>query len=414
MNTNNPTIQTHELPTRKRKIDIHTAIFIYWAILVIWQNIGEYTSRTSIDLVIKTGLILWLVFWYFYRVHNTTVNSTNLLFYILFVIIQMITFITEPKLDFNILISYIFPSLFIFLSFVYSHKYKITKRQYLNFLNCVIIIVAYASLYAVFFKTDQFLSVFLLTSSYGNELTSFFFSNHEYGMYLVGGIIACIVCLESKKKESFSKKLIYWLCLVLFSVNLILTFSRTSLLGLAGFILVYVFFMGRSTTKKIIILCMLAIAFALLLSEELRNFTLTIVLKNNYLTDRVGLYDSAMNFFKEGTSWQKIFGWGIYKTNYLFARYTSHGSAHNAYMQVLLNYGIIGLAFMICFMLNRFLSAIKLMKKDKFSGVLCLALMLTCTLLMTTNTAIIFNSPIDSFFLTAFTIVIPKYLENTQ
>lgn len=81
-------------------------------------------------------------------------------------------------------------------------------------------------------------------------------------------------------------------------------------------------------------------------------------------------------------------------------------------LQVLIYYGVVGLAFMIGFIVCRLISSTKLMKASRFLGALNVALTVTCALLMLTNTAIVFNSPIDSFFLTAFTIVIPKYIEN--
>lgn len=148
------------------------------------------------------------------------------------------------------------------------------------------------------------------------------------------------------------------------------------------------------------------------LSKDVREFFFKIVLKDNNLAGRDELYELAIQYFNNADVWEQLFGRGITETRDYFTISTTHGSVHNAYLQVLLYYGVIGLIFMLCFILCRFFAAIKLIKKDKFLGVLNLGLTLTGVLLMTTNTSIIFNSPIDSFFLTSFFMVIPKYTEN--
>lgn len=391
---------------------IHILLLLYWAILVIWQNIGEYTARSNADVVVKIFLLAMLVVGYFLGVKRHKNNGVAAFLLIVFAVSQFITFSAEKSGGLSLYVAYVFPVLFLFLSFVYGNKHTVSNNQYVTFLHGIIAIVAYAAVYAIIFKKEQFLSAFSITSAYGNELSSFFISSHEYGMYLVGGIISCVVCLELKKKEALSKKIVYYLCLVLFIPNLILTFSRTSMLGLIGFFFLFLLLFGKSKTKNIFVLLAFAFAFALLASEEVRNFFLNIVLKNNNMAGRDELYELSVYYFKSGTVLQRLFGRGITESRAYFEFYTSHGSIHNAYLQVLIYYGVVGLAFMIGFVVSRLVAAIKLIKVSRFVGALSVALIITCILLMLTNTAIIFNSPIDSFFLTVFMVIMPKYLEN--
>ena len=391
---------------------LHIAIFIYWAVLVIWQNIGEYNARSSIDTFIKIGLLAWLAFWYFYSMKNAKMNVVRLSLFMFFVISQLLTLFFEKSLGFSTLVSYIFPSMLLFLSFVYGSNYKISRKQYKNFLNCVIILVAYAAIYAILFKTSQFTSALSISSAYGNELSSFFVSNHEYGMYLVGGIVACIVCLEFVREVSFIKKIPYLLALILFIPNLVLTFSRTAMLALSVFILLYVMLQRKSKQKIIIIALLLLTVIVFATSGGLREFVLKIVLKENNDAGRGELYALAIRYFNDGTLWQQLFGRGIETSREYFVNSTDHGSIHNAYLQVLVYYGAVGFLFMIGFIFSRFVAAVKLINKDCFIGVLSLGLVALCTTLMFTNTTILFNSPVDSFFLTSFTIILPKYFAN--
>ena len=396
----------------KRKRFLPFALFIYWVVLVLWQNMGDYTAKSSADVVLKTCLLIWLIFWYIFWIPTARFSYKGVLLFIIFLFSQLITFCFETGSGLSVLVTYIFPSLFLFFSLVYGNGYKIDTAQYIIFLHCVIIVAAYSALYALIFKTEQFLSAFSISSAYGNELTSFFVSNHEYGMYMIGGIISCILCLELRRKEIFLKKITYVLCLILFIPNLILTFSRTSMLAMVIFLFLYFSFAGKVKGRWIFVISVMAIVIAWLSIEPARKFIYEIILKENNMAGRDDLYALAIRYFKEGTIWQRLFGRGISAPRAYFEMMLDHGSVHNGYLQVLLYYGIIGLGFMVYFLIHRFISVIKIIRKDRFVGVVCLGLVVVCISLMFTNTSIIFNSPIDSFFLTMFTIIVPKYLGN--
>ena len=399
--------------THKKKSYLHISIFLYWAILVVWQNIGEYTARTTIDTMLKTGLLGFLTISYIIYVgKNQKIKPLNLALFTVFMLTQLITLFFEPSLELSTVVAYVFPLLFLFLSCVYGDGYKINKKQYVAFLNCVIAVAAYTAIYAIFFESEHFTDAFSISSAYGNELTSFFISNHEYGMYLLAGIISSIVCLEFKKDKPLNKKIIYILCILLFVPNLILTYSRTSILAMVGFLVMYVLFRGKSQIKAGLIFMIIAMIFSYAIWEPFREFILKIVLKDNDLAGRDNLYQLAIDFYKESDFLHQIFGSGMQVAKRFFSDETSHGSVHNGYLQVLVYYGAVGLIFMVSFILNRINASIKLVKKDRFVGTLVLGLAISCALLMFTNTTVLFNSPIDSFFLTSFFIVIPKYLEN--
>ena len=402
-------------PTAEKKVGdrfIHIAIFIYWALLVVWQNIGETATGSTIDTALKMVLLVFLTASYFICVRNPQINIIRLILLVAFVLTQVVTLFFEPNLGLRIIVSYVFPALFLFLSFVYGNNVKITKKQYVVFLNCVIAVVAYSALYAIIFMPEQFLGAFSISNAYGNELSSFFVSNHEYGMYLFAGIAACIFCLDIKKDKPFYHKIIYIVCLVLFLPNIVLTFSRTSMLATAIFLVVYVLFIGKSRMKILLLIVAFVALAAFAFSSTIRDFVLNIVLKENNMAGREDLFNLAIEYFNEADLLGQIFGRGIEESRAYFVAHTDHGSVHNAYLQVLTYYGVAGLLFMIGFMASRFVAAFKLVKKDRFIGVFSIGLLIACALMMVSNTSVIFNSPIDSFFITAFAIVIPKYLEN--
>ena len=74
--------------------------------------------------------------------------------------------------------------------------------------------------------------------------------------------------------------------------------------------------------------------------------------------------------------------------------------------------GAVGLLFLLSFLTSQIWESICFIKRDRFLGSVSLGLVLMAMLMMFTNTPIVFTSPIDSYFLTIFMFVVPKYVRN--
>lgn len=384
-------------------------LFAYWAVLVVWQNVGYAQTRGAVDLIVKIVLLGCFVSFFLF---NTKTINKNLIYVLLFSVALLITLFSEPKITSDVIISYVFPIIFLLMIYCFGNNHQINMRQLICFCDSVIIVVLYSAVYALIFCRDQFMSAFSINNAYGNELSSFFVSSHEYGMYLVYAITACIFCLVFKKNEKFIKKLPYIVCIAVFVPNLILTFSRTAMLGAALIIVVYILF---SKNRKLVIgfISLVCIAvIAVVFSPMLQDFIFKILLKGNNLAGRDELFDLAIRYYNDGTLTDKLFGRGIITSRDFFEVATDHGSVHNAYLQVLIYYGAVGLICMIAFLFVQFIACIKEIKRDRFIGVMSLGMLSAAMAMMFTNTAMIFNSPIDSYFLTLFAVVIPKYVRN--
>lgn len=393
------------------KNNVHIVFLIYWGVLVAWQNFSVVTNRSGLDLIIKLALLGMITV--YYLMHSRTVLAKPLFMWLCLFGSLLIPLLSNETWTLNVSVNYVFPLLFSFLTLVVGGNFTIDKKQLIEFFQIVIAIVAYMALYAILFCTDQFISAFSLTSAYGNELSSFLISSHEYGLYLVGGITGCIICLSLKQAEPLRRKLPYIAALLLFIPNLILTFSRTSLLGVACIFLAYVMLSKRNKLKRyMIVLGILAVA-AVAFVPVLRSFFYTVVFKENTTAGRDVLFSMAIEFFNEGNAAEKLWGYGITASRGFFVQETTHGSVHNAYLQILLYFGACTLFFMIGFLLIQFFADLKLLKKNRFWGAMFAAILLMCIAVMMTNTTFIFNSSIDSYFLTIFAVVVPKYVRNS-
>lgn len=393
----------------KRANRVHIMLLIYWAVLVAWQNLGLASNRSGADTILKVALLGLLTLFFFFNAGKTNMNA---LWAILFAAYMIFELFLESGTTLGNVVAYLYPAVLAFLLFVPGNDYQISKKQLLFFLNAVILIVAYMAIYALLFCRDQFASALSISSAYGNELSSFLISNHEYGMYLMFAMTGCIICLELKKNCAWTKKWFYIAAMVLFAPNLILTFSRTSMLAMVCVLLVYLILSKKSRLKTVIVVVLFALVLAFLFSSTLKSFLFDIILKGNNDSGRDNLSRLAIEYFNRGDWFKKLFGHGISSARSFFDAETSHGSVHNSYLQVLLYHGIVGLGIMLLFILGQIVASITLIKKNRFMGTMLLASLLSAIAMMFTNTSCIFFSAIDSYFLTVMAIIIPKYVRN--
>lgn len=385
-------------------------LFLYWAVLVLWQNISGTTAKSAGDVVVKIGLLLYFVVFYLLRAKRLYFKAGWALVLVLCLVIP---FLGEADRSMNVMVSYIYPVLVLFMAYGLGDKLEINKKQLVAFCNSVILVVLYAAIYAVIFCADQFKAAFSIDYAYGNELSSFFVSNFEYGVYLMCGIVACMICMYFQPRATRFMKAFYAIAIAVFAVNIVLSFSRTTIFSMILFLLVYVVFSKNRKYKTAIIVLAVLTALAIAFIPELNRFVFDIVLKGNTMSGRDELGELAMKYFDKSTGLEKFFGHGISESRAFFEEATSHGSVHNAYLQVLVYYGLSGVAFVVIFLVMQIITCVKEMKKDRFIGVVSLGLVCAAALIMVTTTAIIFNSSIDSFFVTMFMILIPKYVRNS-
>lgn len=400
---------------KKRKFEnmpVVIVLFMYWFILVIWQNInGNYISRTKTDLVIKLIVLVLLTAYFLFR--DVHIKKNNLLIWLIFTIyFFMMMVLMSDNLSFSTIIFYIFPVLFSFLTLVCHSETEISKKYYLYFLNLFIIIVLYMTLYSVFFQTEHFTNIFSINNAYGNELSSFLTSNHEYGMNLVFGIIASFICYKEVKWKG-NKKLIYVFIIALFGINLILTFSRTSYLALVTFFTIYLLLSKRLLVKGASVFIALVVIYIIFSNGFLYNYIFKILLKSNNDAGRFVMWESALKEFLNFPIINQFFGKGYEQISSNYSLRFGHDNLHNMFAQNLVMWGFFGFSYFIGILFSSIRNGIKIKKYDKEMFSVFIAMIFCSVAIMITNTTCIMTSSLNSYMLTIFTIIIPKYVINS-
>ena len=282
---------------------------IYWIVLVIWQIISGTEVKSTPDLIIKIGLIIYLIISYF--VINKSIKIKRLLICSIFACSLFPAFINE-KFELSIFIFYMFIVLLVMLHYCIGEHFCICEKQYLIILRIIIFVCLISSFYAIIFCTQQFIDAFKIDNAYGNQLSSFFDSSHTYGMYLSAGIISCLFCL--KNNISIGRKCYYIICLFLFLPNLILTFSRTSIFSVVIFLFFFILFGKNKKIKFILFISVIVVTVSVLSIPTLSNFMNNIIFKKGNVAGRDILLERSFELFNSLSFKEKIFGVG---KNYL-------------------------------------------------------------------------------------------------
>ena len=168
----------------------------------------------------------------------------------------------------------------------------------------------------------------------------------------------------------------------------------------------------KNKLKRILIIAGVVSVLLVVFVPSINKFFFSIILKENNSAGRDVLAKEAIEFFKQSSLVEQFFGSGISKTNNYLEVVTEYKSVHNAYLQVLLYFGVFGCVAMVVFLLYRVIECFTVTKINRFMGIISFALSVSCMAIMFFNTTTLFFSSIDSFFFTVFTVIVPKYVIN--
>ena len=398
---------------QKKGKHVYIMLFLYWLILLIWQNIRTGENRDGIDTVIKAGLIVFLTIYFYFC--SRSIKSNVLLVFLFYLLAYSFAKLTSAKFDLTDAMYYYFPLLMFLVTLGMGGNSTISKEDLIRLCYMLIIAVFYIVVYAMIFQREAYLQAIRASNAYGNELTSFLASSHEFGYYLAFGIMAAILCMDLDEKMSPAKKAGLIIAIIMFSLSLILTFSRTAIVAFIVMLLWYVLSSGKRKLKKAIFGIVFASLLLILIIAPLREYFLLVVFKDNNDAGRDELAAAGLEIFKRAPLGNMLFGYDRHSVQRYLARWYRHSSFHNSFIQTLTCNGLIGVAFPIgCFIYEavHIAKTVKLAPEWKRLANLFYSFMfaLLITLLFQTNS--LFASSIDSYFLTFFCFLLPIYVDN--
>ncbi len=192
------------------------------------------------------------------------------------------------------------------------------------------------------------------------RVASVFFNENYYGMVIEFVVLICLFLFfetrDKRKKAFFSIAFAFnvaalWLCQ-----------SRMAFIIVAGAVLIFLFFNHKKLFYSFLIL---AVVFCLLLIR-FPNLLPRFDTISSYFDFRLGIWKSAINAFFENPILGR--GYFSYSSIWLESQESWQFQAlhtHNLYIEVLLNFGIIGAFLLFGYSLIRIFSCFKTCKQEK-------------------------------------------------
>lgn len=388
----------------KRNNNIAWLMFLYWIIVIIWQTVRPVANRSIVDTLVKMGMFGFVGYYGYNRRNVRNTGSIQSLLFI-FIFSQIITILLDTiTLASSITVVFMIAEIVIFLVWMRNEEISYADIEYFG--TWIIRVAVIMAVYNIAFNTQRFLGFFRSGGgAYGRESRSFLYSNHEFALYLAAAILFT-GWFYIIGKNKLGKTLVL---LALLASNMLSTYSRTATFSVLIAALILSWFAGKKYFSAVITAYGAAAACTAAI-PGVRRIVMNKILKGSIEKSgsvidngRANMYKEEIRYFFNGDFFEKLFGHG-YVGN--------HAGGHNAYLSIANTGGIVMLLFFLTVILWSIKNSLDCLKKDRLTGAVMLSLQVLSLLYMCAQTPILFFSTMDSFFITAISVMLPLYMAN--
>lgn len=307
-----------------------------------------YTILYAVVYIIQSGLLFLSL-----CVNLKIISKRHILLFLLSLINSSIALLFDivrfGNLDYNEILFIISSSINILFLIIGTDKKEITLNELYDFLKklCFIGIISVIVNFILNYKSIFKLSA--ITNSYNANFSSFFPNRNQFGLFMLLMIISLSLLMNIKFKK---KHILYF---ILFSINLVLSMSRNSILGFGVFCLMFFYYKyikeKRKITKSKFLLYLLGMFLILIFIyiciniSELYKIINTLFLRTDTIESGSGRFDVWKNGMYIALHNNPLFGVGRYKglelNKLLFNSNLEY--FHSMYVEKFVTHGVIGI-----------------------------------------------------------------------
>ena len=324
------------------------------------------TTGMYIIIEFATYIILFAIIFLEMKTNKSKIPKNQLIILIFLILAQTVGFLYSYLIEntFNKYIYRIIEFIMTFyLLYICAGQTRITEKKFNNVMMIIIITALISSLYAMIFQLNS--SVFTVSATNNfrmdNIYQSFWGHRNQFAVVLIGAIMATFYFIINKIKV---KSMI--ILFLIFMINLIFTYSRTSYGALIVFFAWYFIFSKKNIKVQISTWLILLITILIGMNIYQNNLRLRefiddfIIRKEAGLTGRDTLWNEALEYIDLPT----IFFGRSYGIARLLLQDDSVGNStgfHNMYLTHLITGGVV----MIYFLIRTLMSVMKKMNYNK-------------------------------------------------
>lgn len=398
----------------KRKVDLNKILIWLFNVsifpTVLFGILKISTYENSIVWIWDAFVIIFAGCFCFIK--NFELKRCNLILSFLFMIIiffQFISYFYSIEHELLPILYVVVPALYFlhfFIAFnIFSNIKKITTNNLTSFLTYFLYFVVFCCIYNMIVNATNFSKIFLYSTKYLG-FSSFFNHRNGFGQLLFWGIVVSTYLMN---KNNFKK---YKTAFLIIFLNLILTFSRASILSSTVFLILFYFqklFFEKKRKKSVLILIFLS---AILLFTAYNFFTNRkfIEFLNYYvfrssdgLSGRDYVWKIALSNLHGIKS---LIGYGL-GTSSTLLKSSGLSNAHNSILELLLSGGIVMLLLYVIIFAIEF-SKIKKFE-DKNLKKTYYSMFISIIVYIMFEKILMFGTGYASILFTIFIVIIPNF-----
>jgi len=398
----------------KKSIDYHEKVFFCCIILSLIPFVIDSVFLISIiksdTYMVISGIIfiIQIMIVVFSSVHlKPKINLPLLLFAVFYAITYCITLVISLMngsinvYDFFYLFARI-AALLILL--IIPSGLTISKKGVNWFYRKFLLIVIIASFYNLIVNFQNILNIGSFTNVYQMNFSSFFLNRNSFAQFLWLGAISAAYLIESGEK-----KIVYWFSYILILINVLLTFSRTSIALVLFIGMVIILNTTKPFTKLI-----LSYATLIILSLFLSVGKINMIINSYFLRKSVGTSGRSELWYLGIdliSNLNVLFGLGYFSSTQLVIDLGKDlKEFHSFYVETLVGGGIFDLILMIGLL---FMVIHRLIRIEKSKLILNLSVYFTLMVYCIFESASFFNMGYVPMLFTIFFITIPIIKTNS-
>lgn len=329
-----------------------------------------YTILNACAYILEVIIMLYAIRNNIKKISNKKL-SILLLFFLVQILTQLINYFKWNSIEIEDIIHIFSVTINVFI-FIFCCSYaEINKNDLIKFMKKMVLLGIIACIYNLFINGITMLNISNLVSSYSVSFSSFFPNRNQFGIFLLISIISNMYL-----KQESEKKIYRYFIDILFIINLVLTMSRTSIIGLITVFVAKFYFDYKNKGKKIsfikailiiILICLIVLGIIYILeNEDVLKLIDTLFIRTDNIetaSGRVTVWENGINIVTENNL---LLGVGRFMG--IEFNKTIYGSDlenfHSIYVETFVIYGIVGLV-LLAILLIYIIKNIKLSKIPK-------------------------------------------------
>lgn len=289
----------------------------------------------------------------------------------------------------------------------------ISNKNLKIFLAFIVIFNIISCIFNIVDNIELFPKLITMQGGYSVQFSSYYSNRNSFALLIFFGIFSNLLLLLDVK----NKKNIKWLFLSLtfLTINLLITFSRTTIIMTAIIMLTWIIILLRDKKNQLHRFALYASIFSpiiiviLLLIPPINSYIFSNIIRISAgTTHRNKILSYTTNYFM---THNRLIGSGYIKPLQDFSQYFSNKGFHNSYITILLSTGIVGFTYYIALLIYTTKNNIKNLRRNK-TPILFLAITIAYLFYSFFESKILFETSDLGFLFTVFLILIPLYQNN--